>query len=157
MVLGVVDGCEVEIELSVLGVEDLDVAGDGQCRAVEGNAVDAADFVGDALTEGFGSVQSEEVASGSVEEHDFSPGIQDNEAFLQRFENVLQEALFLDQAGDDLLDLSRLNTVEARHEFFKETGFHGREDGCGGWEFQSLIGVSQRLRMTHGPANARKD
>ena len=53
-----------------------------------------------------------------VNEHDLAIRIEDDETFLQGFENVLQETFFLDESGDDMLDLARLDPVDSSHELF---------------------------------------
>ncbi len=44
---------------------------------------------------------------------------------MKGFEDVFEEAFFLDESGDDLLDFTWFDAVEAGDEFFKESGFHG--------------------------------
>lgn len=64
-----------------------------------------------------------------VEEEDFSFGIDDDEAFLEGFEDVFEEAFFLDESGDDLLDFAGFDAIEASDEFFEEAGFHAGSVG----------------------------
>ena len=51
---------------------------------------------------------------------------------MQRLENVLKKAFFLNQTRDDILDLTGFDLVEARYKFFKESRLHAGIVGkCG--------------------------
>ena len=118
LVLRVVDGGEVEIQQAVLGVENLDVPRDRLIGCAQGDILDAAYLRRDFLSQRVRGIEPEELAGGVVQEHDLAVRIEDDEAFLQRLEDIFQEALFLDQPGHDLLDLARLNAIDPGHELF---------------------------------------
>jgi len=71
-----------------------------------------------------------------VDEADHAMRIEQDDAFLKRLKDVLEESFFADQAGDDLLDLAMFNAIQAGDEFFEEAGFHRkvgqRKDYLGG-------------------------
>ena len=111
----------------------------------EGEIFEASDLGGDFFTERVGRIEPEELAGGAVEEHDFSLGIEDDQAFVKGFEDFLKEAFFLDESRDDVLDFAGFDLVEARDEFFEESGFHREIVGkCGLDGEWKLSGIGNR-------------
>jgi len=75
-------------------------------------------------------IQPEKLAGGLVDEADDPLRIQNDDALTEGLKDFFQKALFANQAGDDLLHLSRFHAVKPRHEFFEKAGFHGMSDNC---------------------------
>ncbi len=91
-----------------------------------------------------------------VDEADHALRIQNDDAFLQRLEDFFEKALFVDQAGDDLLDLAVFDAIQAGDEFFEKSGFHGKfarwEVGPCRWRLgaSSIRGVRSCIPGIHG-------
>lgn len=118
LIFRIVDGRKVEIEHSMLRVEDFDIAGDRLLRALQGNGIDPADFGGYFLSEGILRGDAEKLAGRTIEKHNFPFGINDDEAFLQGLEHIFQKALLLDQTRDDLVNFFWFHPIQAGDELF---------------------------------------
>ena len=68
-------------------------------------------------------IDPEEAAGGTVDEGDLAVLIEHDHAFVERLEDLLEEALFADQPVEKLPGLGRVDPVEAGEEFVEEAGF----------------------------------
>ena len=146
------DGGEVEVEVAVFGVEDFEVAGDGFAGAGDAFPIEAGNARHQQLADDF-VAEAEEFLGGGVDEGDAAFFIEDDDAFVEGFEDLLEEAFFPDEAGKELLGLGRIDAVEAGEEFFEEAGFHGDlgfTGRKGGWFSEKLgvLGVSNSAKRT---------
>src|SRR5690606_18071395 len=89
--------------------------------------IEPADLAGDGFAGGALRIEPEKLAGGGVHEIDPAVGVEDDDPFAERFEDLGQRSFFADQAGDELVHFPRVHAVEAGDEFVEKAGFHEKE------------------------------
>ena len=90
----------------------------------EGAPIDAANDFIEGLSLGDFWSGAEEATSGVVDKADISGGFEEEDAFLESFEDFLQESLFPDETGEEGLNLSGFDLIESGDDFFEDGRFH---------------------------------
>ena len=144
----VIDRGQIEIEEAVFRIENLQVPADRAAGLAQNLPVQSPDLRGQPFARGFFRIEPEKPAGRMVDEFDHPLRIENDDSFLQGFEDFLEEAFFADQAGDDLLDLTVFDAVQAGDEFFEETGFHGNSDKCAVIGYQEEVSAIRIILCT---------
>jgi hypothetical protein len=121
----VLDGGDVEVQEAVFGIKDLHVAADDGAGCHHAVPVQAANALGEALADDGIFFHAEELAGGTVHIGDLAFGIEEDDAFLKRLEDLFQEAFFTQQLQHDALHLAGFEAVHAFDELIDEGGAHG--------------------------------
>jgi len=67
---------------------------------------------------------AEESAGGLVDKADLAGFIEEEDAFAECFEDLLEEAFFPDEAGEERLHFAGFDLVDPGENFFKDGVFH---------------------------------
>ena len=115
---------EVEVQVAVFRVEDLEItthrAAVGLHQVAPVNAAD--DFVQRFALGEFGR-GSEKTTTGMVDEADSARGIEQEDALLEGFEDLLEETFFANQSGKKRLYFLRLDLIKPGENLIEDRRF----------------------------------
>src|SRR4051812_42522038 len=118
-------GYDVEIQEAIRRIENLDVTADSALRLGEQFPIKTADSFIQPFTDRISSLQSEKLAGSVIQVSDPPLRVGDDDPFLDRVENGLDEPLFLGKLKEIILDVLGADSPEAFDQLVEKTGLHG--------------------------------
>ncbi len=115
---------EIEVEIARLGVEDFEVAVNQPPLGEDGRPVEFLQVMRDRRAERARRVDADEALNSVVEVENLAGRIDDDDAFLQRVEDRLEEALLVVEPLEIGLQVALADAVDAVEELVEERVFH---------------------------------
>ena len=120
MLLGVINGSDVEVQVTTLGVGDLQISADHRARLSQLIPVNPAHSFGQRLSlDGFW-LKSKEVAGGAIHVGDPPLVVQQDDPLLQSLKDLLQHALLPQKLCEKILHLAGFKAIHAFDELVKK-------------------------------------
>lgn len=114
------EGDHVKVQEAILRVEDLHFTIDDAVTGGEFIPIESAHLVGEVFAEAVVGVKGKHGAGGIVEVNDASGCVCDDDALLDGIEDRLEKAFFSGEINEVILDVFRLDALDAFEEFFEK-------------------------------------
>ena len=119
-----INGRHIEVEVAIFRIENFQVPTHGPTSFHQFIPIKASQTFSELLPDNFFLLQPEQNTGGSINISNIPLRIEENDAFLQGFEDLLKEAFFLNEPMKIPLDIRWFHAVHAFEDLVEEAGFH---------------------------------